>query len=743
MSATPVRATTELGRVVSLIRYPVSSLAGEYLTEVQVGERGLEGDRRVGLFDAEIGTHIYPVRDARWNGAPLIHARLREGTPELSMDGESWAGMDRPGTLESLSERFGAKVALRRYDDTSAPRYKVAPLHLLSLQALDALRRHLPGSQIDERRFRPNILVDLPDMPGDIPEYGLLGREFTLGGLRLRGTAHCKRCGFVTLAMDELPLDNDVIRTILRRYERNFGIYCEVVEPARLHVGDVLSADPGAADVGPIVIVGAGQAGAMAAKALRRLGYEGMIRLIGDEREPPYERPPLSKQISKNTELAAQRIMTPIEAEELGIDLALRSQVASLNLERRIVEKIDGETIAFGTLLLATGGMARTIPGLARGHGRIHVLRNLDDARELSRILHPDARIGVLGGGWIGMEIAAVARQKGADVTLMARDTRLAPRILPDAVSAELMRLHRDRGVSVRFGCTARFRETANGVECVDGSDEITFDHLVIAIGMVPNDGLARRAGLDCDDGIMTDADGATGDPRVFAIGDVARQPQGRIESWQNANAQAERAARRILSLEPAAPEPLRFWSEQYDRRLQIVGRPDPDAVALSQKPGRFWDFGSFAIGLDAPDDVHRFARSLIRVRSSLSPAAEPLPDAGDLPRREEPLCAAAELIEGALIRIDHPGHGPLAVTRQHGRAYATDDRCPHAVASLATGFVEDGRIICPLHFAEFSLQDGAPFHAPDGCPRLAVHPVIERNGQLYVHLPARMDRDL
>lgn len=731
----PVLATAELGRVVGIMRYPVSSLAGEYLTETQVGPQGLDGDRSAGLFDVESGEHIYPVRDARWNDAPLVHARLRDRMLELSMDGESWTAADRPGTLESLSERFGAKVALRRYDDTSAPRYKVAPLHLLSVQALDALRRHLPDSRIDERRFRPNILLDMPDMPGDIPEYGLLGREFTLGGLRLRGAAHCKRCGFVTLAMDELPLDHEVLRTILRRYERNFGIYCEIVEPAALHVGDVLRADPGAADIGPIVIVGAGQAGAMAAKALRRFGYEGMIRLMGDECEAPYERPPLSKQIGREKEPCAQPVLSPVEAEQLGIDMELASPVAALNLEERTIETVDGGTVPFGTLVLATGGVARTLPGLARGHGRVHVLRGLDDARRLSRILRPGARIGILGGGWIGMEIAAVARERGAAVTLLARGARLAPRILPDAVSDELARLHGDQGVELRLGCMPRFRETADGVECEAGTNGTTFDHLVVAIGMVPNDGLARRAGLDCGDGIATDADGATSDPRVFAIGDVARQPQGRIESWQNANAQAERAARRILSLEPAAPEPLRFWSEQYGRRLQIVGRPDPDAVALSQKPGRFWDFGSFAIGLDAPGDVHRFARSLTVDGPPPEPAPAPSSDAA-VPRREELLCPAAELAEGALIRVDHATRGPLAVTRQGGRVYAADDHCPHAVASLSAGFVDEGRIVCPLHFAEFSLKDGTPHNAPDGCPRLAVYPVTERDGALYVHLP-------
>lgn len=710
---------TEVGRLAEIWRYPVSSLAGERLSATRLTAQGVEGDRAYGIFARDDGANIYPVRDPRWNAAPMVYARLVDGRPQIG----PISSMAEAEAAEQLAKVFGHPVELRAYGQVNRPRYKMAPLHLLSLQALDSLRRHLPGSAIDARRFRPNLLVDLPDLAGDIPEYALLGREFTLGGLRLRGTVPCGRCGFTTLPVGELPQDPDILRTLVGRYARNFGIYCDIVDEGRIETGATLRLDP---PPRRIVIVGGGQAGATAARALRRLGHGGPIRILAEERHLPYERPPLSK-----GDKPGAPILGADEADQSKITMDLGNPAAALDLQARQVETAEGERVPYDTLILATGGRARRLPGLDRGHGRVHALRQRDDAQRLWRVLRPGARLFILGGGWIGMELAAAARMAGVEVDLFLRGDRLAPRVLPVVVADALARMHRSRGVRLHFNAAPSFLEHDDRIACRSGGQDMVADHLLVAIGMSPNDGIARRAGLDCDDGIVTDACGATRDPAVFAIGDVARPPAGRIESWQNAQAQAEAVAHHILGLTPPPSDPPRFWSEQFGLRVQIVGRPAPMAPLVAEAED-FWDFGDFAIGIDQPERIHRSAR---RMSGTPRAKAEPAP-AADVVRRRHRLCASADLAEGALLRIDHPARGPLCATRQGGRLHVTEDRCPHAIASLSEGFVDGGRLICPLHFAEFDLTDGTPHHAPEGCGALMIHPATECDGQVFVDLP-------
>lgn len=715
------------GEVKALYRYPVSSLGGERLAAAAICDTGIEDDRGYGFFDAETAEHIYPARDARWNAAARFFARIRGGTVQISTDGANWHDCDAPQILAEIATLLGRRVDLRRYDTGHRPRYNVAPLHLLSVQAMDSLRRRLPGAVLDERRFRPNILLDMPSAD-DIPEYALIGQEFTLGAVRLRGMRPCVRCAFTTLEIEDLPEDASILRTLNRTFERNFGIYCEVVAGGTLSLGDRLDAARAAPSIDPVVIVGGGQAGAAAARALRRLGYAGAIRIYGAERHLPYDRPPLSKRIAARAPVSV--LLTAAEAEDRSITLHLDTAVDALDIARRRIEATDGTETGFGTLILATGGRARRIAGVDRGHGRVHVLRTIEDADRLSSALASGGRLFVCGGGWIGMETAAAARAAGMEVTLFARGTALAPRILPAVVADHLARLHNANGVTLRFGIEPRFRESADGITATLGAQVLHADHLVIAAGMVASDGLARRAGLACADGVLTDVHGATGTPGVYAIGDLARQPSGRIESWQNANLQAERAARHILGIAPPTDEPLQFWSDQFGHRLQIVGNPDPQAAPLSAQ-GTFWDFGRFAVGIDTPKLIHSAARRL----AHNGPSAPAAPAAKTVARREHPLCPAANIPEAALVRIDHD-RGPLAVTRQNGQVFATDDGCPHSVASLSQGFIEEGRIVCPLHFAEFGLTDGRPHNAPPDCGHLTVHPVIERDGHLFVLLP-------
>ncbi|NSX89169.1 FAD-dependent oxidoreductase [Agrobacterium tumefaciens] len=717
------------GSVVKLVRYPVSSLAGEELERATLEPRGIVGDRRFGFFERETGNHIFPARDGRWNAAPQLHARLRDRL-ELSVDGLVWRPADDGDILSRIEAVFGRAVDLHAYGPDYVPRYAVSPLHILSLQSLDRLRQLIPASMVDYRRFRPNILIDLPNEPGDVPEYALLGQEFAVAGVRMRGIRPCGRCGFTTLKIGDLPEDANVLRTLVKRYERNFGIYCDVIEGGEITLGEKLAARRAVPSIDPVLIVGAGQAGAMAARALRRLGYTGTIRLYGSERHAPYERPPLSKRLVAGERQPLAPILSATEAETSKISLHLGTTVEAVDLAGRRIETSDGTEFGFGTLILATGGTARRQPDLDRGHGRVHVLRTLEDAERIAGILRPGVRLFVFGGGWIGMEAASFARQADAEVTLFARSTRLAPRILPPEISQQLEQLHRDNGVVLRLGVDPNFKEMEGGIRCSIGNQVQEADHLVVAIGMVPLDGLARRAGLTCRDGIVTDADSATEIRGIYAIGDVARHPLGRIESWQNANVQAERAARHILGQQQAPNEPPYFWSDQFGHRLQIAGLPDPKASLVSAEDG-FWDYGRFAVGIDRPQLIHRVTRRLTE-----APATPSAISVRDVPRSEHHLCRAAEISEGALVQIDHPGRGLLAVTLQKGIYRAMDDHCPHSVASLSKGFIEDGHVVCPLHFAEFDICNGAPRNAPDGCGHLVVHPVLERDGELYVLLP-------
>ena len=290
-----------VGAVSAIWRYPVSSLAGETLGRALFTEAGLTGDRTHALFEVQTSDIVFPSVHKKWNVAPRLASRAGDtGDIEISIDNERWRAFDDPSLLNELQAFFGTRVELKRYgsfigDTVAKQRYAWKPIHLLSLQALNALKAYLPDSQIDVRRFRPNIVVDLPDVAGIVPEHSLLGQEFAIGALRLRGTVRCGRCSFTTLAQQSLPEDRAVLRTLIQEFEKNFGIYCEVLEPGEIAIGDALSLAVAPAPRRPIVIVGGGQAGAMTAKALRDLGSTQYIQIFGEERHAPYERPPLSK----------------------------------------------------------------------------------------------------------------------------------------------------------------------------------------------------------------------------------------------------------------------------------------------------------------------------------------------------------------------------------------------------------------------------------------------------------------
>ena len=341
------------------------------------------------------------------------------------------------------------------------------------------------------------------------------------------------------------------------------------------------------------VVVGAGQAGRWLALTLRAEGYIGRIVWLGDEAHPAYERPPLSKAVLKGDVSLAQLVLIP-EAKfgELGIEWRPNVRVTGIDRAGKTVLTSSGERIAYDVLFLAHGGRARMLPGLAP-HPRVATLRTYDDALSIKQRLNDAQHVLVLGGGWIGLEVAASARAMGRQVTLIEGAPRLCIRTVPPCVSEHLYELHTEKGVSLRMGSAVQsVTPHENGVTVtLANGEQLSGDLLVVGIGLIANDEIASAAGLATGNGILTDACGRTEDPAIFAVGDVAnaRRANGtrlRIESWENAQRQAVCAAKAALGKEvdPEADGPPWFWSDQYDDNLQLLGLPDERMQVIERR---------------------------------------------------------------------------------------------------------------------------------------------------------------
>ena len=333
---------------------------------------------------------------------------------------------------------------------------------------------------------------------------------------------------------------------------------------------------------GRVVIVGAGQAGAQAAALLRQYGWTGPVSLIGDEPIAPYQRPPLSKAWLKGEADADSLALKAADfyAEE-GIDLRLNQHVTMIDRAARTVSLDDGETLGWDRLILATGARARRldVPGAALDG--VMALRSAADAEHLKLHLGPGRRLAVVGGGYIGLEAAASARALGSEVVVVEREARLLARVARPELSDFFQAYHAARGVEfVLAGDVVGFEGRNGGVTAVLLADgrALGCDAALVGVGAIPNDELARGAGLDCADGVVVDLAARTSDPAISAIGDVTRRPSPlyarmvRLESVPNALEQAKHVAADLCGRPPPAPEVPWFWSDQYDLKLQIAG---------------------------------------------------------------------------------------------------------------------------------------------------------------------------
>ncbi len=347
--------------------------------------------------------------------------------------------------------------------------------------------------------------------------------------------------------------------------------------------------------ISTILIVGGGQAGAQAIDTLRREGFGGRLVLIGDEPELPYQRPPLSKKYLSG-EMPADRLVFRHRSfyDEHRIELKLGRQAVRLDAAARQVELADGEKLAYDRLLLCLGAESRrlTCPGAALPG--VHYLRALADVAPIQAGFKPQARVVIIGGGYIGLETAATCRKMGCEVTVLEMADRVMNRVVAPSVSQYFAEEHRAHGVTVicdtRVVCLEG-RERVEHVVCADGTRHAA-DLVIVGVGAVATTELARAAGLACDNGIVVDEYCRTSDAAIYAAGDCTNHPslrfgrRVRLESVDNAFEQAKTAALNLLDKPVAHDRVPWFWSDQFDSKLLIVGlSQDHDRQVLRGDP--------------------------------------------------------------------------------------------------------------------------------------------------------------
>ncbi|HEX6994816.1 MAG TPA: FAD-dependent oxidoreductase [Gammaproteobacteria bacterium] len=344
-----------------------------------------------------------------------------------------------------------------------------------------------------------------------------------------------------------------------------------------------------------LLIVGGGQAAVQAVHTLRQNGYTGRISLVCGERYAPYQRPPLSKKYLAG-EMPRERLALRPEAwyRERAVDVVIGALAVELDAAACRVRLDDGRVLPYDALLLATGSRPRKLRVPGAELPGIHYLRTIDDVDAIAPKLVPSCRLVLVGAGYIGLEVAAVAASRGVDVTVLEARDRVMSRVVGPDVSRFYDRYHTNAGVRIRYGATVSAFSGRTAVEAVETADGERFpcDLAIVGIGVEPNVELAASAGLPCHNGIVVDERARTPDPRIAAAGDCTNHPHPlatsrvRLESVQNAIEQAKAAAANFAGEPHAYTEVPWFWSDQYDLKLQIAGlAQEHDARALRGDP--------------------------------------------------------------------------------------------------------------------------------------------------------------
>jgi 3-phenylpropionate/trans-cinnamate dioxygenase ferredoxin reductase component len=387
-----------------------------------------------------------------------------------------------------------------------------------------------------------------------------------------------------------------------------------------------------------IVIVGAGQAGGRAAEALRQQGYVGEVLLLGEERHAPYERPPLSKAALLGEASPASATLHPAAwYASQDIDLRTGVRVEAIAPSSQALFTAEGQRIEYSKLLLCTGSRVRPLTGAPDGMRGVHYLRTIEECERLAADLEAGRRLVVIGGGFIGLEVASSALKRGLAVTVVERAGALLDRALPAAVAGHLEALHRKAGVKLRLGLPVTRIQGAAAVQSVvlaDGS-ELPADVVVIGVGVIPNTELAEAAGAESSDGIVVDEYCRTTVENLYAAGDVTNHynpllgRRVRLESWQNAQNQAIAAAHNLAGRPRPYAEVPWFWSDQLGVNVQMVGVTEPglEIVWRGERDfGRCIAFGvaggrvRLAAAFDLGSEL-RFARRLMESGAEIAPS--------------------------------------------------------------------------------------------------------------------------
>ncbi len=392
-----------------------------------------------------------------------------------------------------------------------------------------------------------------------------------------------------------------------------------------------------------VVIVGAGQAGAALAARLRALGHDGQIVMIGDEPSPPYQRPPLSKAYLLG-EMEEERLWlrsADFYAENT-IDLRLGAKVSAIDPASKTLT-VGNESLTYDHLALTTGSTPRHLPAAIGGDlGGVYTVRTLADVDTMRAEFQPGRRVIIVGGGYIGLEAAAVAAKLGLAVTVLEMAPRILQRVASPETSAHVGALHRAHGVTI-LAETGLDRLLGEGrvtaVRLKDGRD-LPADFVIVGVGITPNDQLAKAAGLTIDNGIATNEFGQTSDPAIWSAGDCASFPWNgtriRLESVGNAIDQAECVAANILGAgTPYQARPW-FWSDQFDLKLQIAGlNTGYDHITTRQGEGEavsFWYYrGQTLLAVDAMNDPRAYMVGKRLIESGKSPAPDTIATTPDL----------------------------------------------------------------------------------------------------------------
>ncbi len=329
-----------------------------------------------------------------------------------------------------------------------------------------------------------------------------------------------------------------------------------------------------------VVIIGGGHAAGQAAASLRQEGYEGAITLIGEEPHPPYQRPPLSKAYLAGEQGIEKVYLRPenfYESKDITLQKGVR--VGAIDTKAQSVTTDSGATTPWEQLIIATGTRPRQLPVPGADLAGVHYLRTIADVDGIRAELTSDTQLVIIGGGYIGLEVAAVAIEAGAQVSVLEMEGRILQRVTTEQMSAFYHQLHTKRGIDIRVNTGATAIEGNDKVTAVVcGDEKIPADLVIVGIGVIPNIELAEAAGIICDNGIVVDERCLTSAPNVYAIGDCSNHPNPlldrrlRLESVPNAMEQSRVTAANIVGKDKTYASMPWFWSDQYDLKLQMLG---------------------------------------------------------------------------------------------------------------------------------------------------------------------------